>query len=452
MAGLNVDGLVSGLDTSAIISQLMQIERQPQLRLIAKRDSVNRVADLYRQLNTRFQAIETAAEALNGSLDWRSPKATSSDESQVTATATSSATSGTISFRVTALASAHSVVSTGSITDPAATGQFSGGFTVAGVTVSDVGDGSLNAVASAINNTVPNVTATVVQTGTDTYRLQLTSKATGAGSAFTVTGSGLEALGTVDQIVTQGTDASLTVGDANPYTVTSSTNTITGLLPGVTLSLKATTPATAAPVTVTVAPDNEAIADKVDTLVKAVNDANTLIRTNSTYNTTTKKAGLLLSDQNASALSASIVQATTNGVDGGAYSPSAVGISISRDGIVSFDRTKFLNALAEDPDGVRKMFEGNDSSITTDDGIAERLRLAAASATEAGTGRIQSAIDSRTTRAKSLDDQIAGWDTRLELREKALRRQFTALETALGQAQSQSAWLAGQLSSLNTSR
>jgi flagellar hook-associated protein 2 len=40
-------------------------------------------------------------------------------------------------------------------------------------------------------------------------------------------------------------------------------------------------------------------------------------------------------------------------------------------------------------------------------------------------------------------------DDRLALKEQTLRAQFTAMETALSQSQTQSSWLSGQLSALN---
>jgi flagellar hook-associated protein 2 len=200
-------------------------------------------------------------------------------------------------------------------------------------------------------------------------------------------------------------------------------------------------------VNIAVTNNPDAIADKVQALVTAVNDANSLIRSNSTYDSVNKKAGLLLSDQNASALSSALVAATTAGVSGGAFAPASVGISVSQTGVLSFDRTKFLAAYASNPDGVRQMFEAN-GATTGDDGIAERLRVAAASATDTATGRIQAALESREATARALDTQIANWDSRLAMREANLKRQFSALESALGRAQNQSSWLAGQLAQL----
>jgi len=44
---------------------------------------------------------------------------------------------------------------------------------------------------------------------------------------------------------------------------------------------------------------------------------------------------------------------------------------------------------------------------------------------------------------------MADMDDRLALKETSLRAQFTAMETALAQSQTQSSWLSGQLASLN---
>jgi flagellar capping protein FliD len=65
-------------------------------------------------------------------------------------------------------------------------------------------------------------------------------------------------------------------------------------------------------------------------------------------------------------------------------------------------------------------------------------------------------MDARLAATKSSGDrlsrEISDLDTRLELREKALRRQFTSLETALQTNQAQGTWLSGQLASLRRSQ
>ena len=115
MAGMNVDGLVSGIDTAGLITQLMQLERQPQVRLAAKRTAANAKASVYQTLNTRVAAMQDAAAALAKATGFQATKATSSAADVVTATSQASAAAGSLSFTVERLASAHSLISVGSV-------------------------------------------------------------------------------------------------------------------------------------------------------------------------------------------------------------------------------------------------------------------------------------------------------------------------------------------------
>lgn len=65
--------------------------------------------------------------------------------------------------------------------------------------------------------------------------------------------------------------------------------------------------------------------------------------------------------------------------------------------------------------------------------------------TEGEEGRVKLARDGVSRQIRRLDDTIASFERRLEMRETTLRRKFTALETALSRSQSQAGWLAGQL-------
>ena len=78
-----------------------------------------------------------------------------------------------------------------------------------------------------------------MQVGANTYRLQLTSNTAGANN-----GENIDASAFNDNVggfltLTAAADAQVTVGSGpGSYTVTSSTNTVSGLLPGVTVNLK----------------------------------------------------------------------------------------------------------------------------------------------------------------------------------------------------------------------
>src|SRR5438874_1109077 len=82
--------------------------------------------------------------------------------------------------------------------------------------------------------------AIAVQVGPGSYKLQITSTTTGAASDFTIAdGGNATPLGALSELV-HGEDALIHVGalgSPGRYDVTSASNTVTDLLPGVTLTL-----------------------------------------------------------------------------------------------------------------------------------------------------------------------------------------------------------------------
>src|SRR3712207_8359658 len=105
---MSVDGLVSGMDTTSLISQLLQAEARPQLALKTKLASSQTAASAYRTVNNTFAAVRAAAEAALKPASWTPAKATSSTPT-VSVSAGSGAVPGALTFTVGSLASAHSV-------------------------------------------------------------------------------------------------------------------------------------------------------------------------------------------------------------------------------------------------------------------------------------------------------------------------------------------------------
>src|SRR5215207_5355771 len=111
MSGVSVGtGLASGTDYTTLISQLMQIEAQPQTLLKNQLAATQSQANGLRQVNTGFAALASAAKALTVATAWTAAKATSSS-SAVTATATTGAAAGSLTFSVDQLATPHTLVS-----------------------------------------------------------------------------------------------------------------------------------------------------------------------------------------------------------------------------------------------------------------------------------------------------------------------------------------------------
>src|SRR4051812_19332668 len=217
MAGMSLStGLISGMDTATIISQLMQVEANPQTLLKTQLAATQTDAAAYRAVNTRFDALRTAAEALTQSTAWATTKASSSSTT-VTASSGSSALPGTLNFTVKQLASAHSMISDSGTTWADTSASFgSGTVTITGpkgtkaVPLDTDGNGTatLAEAVAAINKSDQGVTAAAVQVAPGSYRLQITANGTGEPNRFSLsTDSGL-----TFSAVTTGQNAKLSVG------------------------------------------------------------------------------------------------------------------------------------------------------------------------------------------------------------------------------------------------
>jgi flagellar hook-associated protein 2 len=460
MAGMSLStGLISGMDTGSLITQLMQVEANPQKLLQKQLSTTESKTAAYRALNAKFDALKSAAEALQAGTAWTAAKASASVG--VAATAGTGATTGSLTFNVDRVADTHSVISdqvwtmTGTQT-PADVGYGTNtlDITVGGVTTSLALDGNGNGTATlaeavkAINaKTELGLTATAVQTSTGVYRLQVTANKSGAAAADFQVG----AAGTFD-VVTQGVDAKLTVGTGvGKYEVTSATNTFTGLLNDTTVTV--TAPATG--VSVTVASDPAAVTAKVKALVDA---ANGLLASITAYTGSSSSAAVLKGDSALRGLAGKVLDTVSSAVGGN--SAAIAGLQLSKTGSLDFNAETFTAKLASDPALVQKLFfgaaatpgvdgvAGNTDDVAAVAGIAGKLQLLTSGATDKTTGTISLLATASESAAKDLQARITDWNVRLELREKALKRQFTAMETALSTLQNQGQWLSSQIGSL----
>jgi len=282
------------------------------------------------------------------------------------------------------------------------TASFSGGLRLgkAGLVNVDTGNGSLQTVVDAVNASGGGISAAAVNTGSG-FRLQFSSTITGAGSNVSVDPQHLTAGLTSYSTVQAGRDAVIRIGEgAGSYEVRSADDTLDNVLPGVTLQLNAADPDTV--VTVNVGQDGNALADKVGALVDAANQAVSFIAAQSSYDPNTKQAGLLLSDGLARTLQSQVYSAISDLVPGSKLgAPGSAGISLVKDGTITFDRSAFLAAYAKDPDAVAGLFRAGGSS--TDSHVSF---LTASPTTKAGTYAVQ--VTQAATQAEADGTALSG--------------------------------------------
>ncbi|MFV0632973.1 flagellar filament capping protein FliD [Demequina sp.] len=458
MASLGIDGLVSGLDTTTIISQLMQIEAAPQTLLKSKQATTQDVVTALQSINAKLRSLAEAATSASTAKNWAVFSATSS-HSAVSAKASGASTAASLTFSVDSVATAQvslsQAVADGSplVPDPPLLTIRHADGTMREITAAG---GSPQEVAKAVNDADAGVIATVVRVpsgGGEEYRVQFTSAATGSDGTFEVF-AGDEAAATAGtatridtSIAREASDAAITLwkGSAHEQTYTQSSNTFVGLMTGVDVTVSKVTAADD-PVTVTVAADHSAVKSLASGLVGALavvlSDMDSRTATTTVTNddgTTSVTGGLLSGDAGVRMLRTQLLQAASYPVDG--VSPSSVGIVLGRDGTVTFDEAAFAQAVADDPEGTAAFVQE----------LAARVETATTAASDPYEGTFTAKVESQQSLVDRYATQIAQWDVRLEQRRATLQATYTNLEVTLSNLNSQSSWLESQLSALTTS-
>lgn len=468
----SVDGLVSGLSTSSLINQLLSVEAAPQTRLKAKVKTAETVLTAYQTVNTKLSAFKSTAGDLSQLSNWRAIKPASTSTS-VTAVANGSIGSmpGSLKFDVKSVAVAQTTTlpvvtrvdvdndgtpdvtdypelngTSYKLTDTTALDITVGSGTPVSVDISK--DASADGIAKAVNDANLGIRAYVVKTSATEGVLQFVSSKPGTANAFTI--SGLEGAGTgsTDPATAAPTDAKIQVGTlgAGGYEVTSSTNTFTDVMPGVTMTVSKEDTG----VTVTAGADVESIASKFQAMVDAANATLAEIQSQSAYDQTTKKGSPLTGDFMVRQVTQAILSAVSTGLtypktDNTTDPPTTVnvnfgslsdlGIQLNRDGLLSFNASKFTAKYSEDPSRIQG------GGIALGNAFKDLAGKQSTSITSVVTGR-KNDID-------AINDQISDWDVRLAAKREALQKRYADLETSLGKLKSQSSWLSGQLAGLS---
>ena len=456
--GISLDGLSSGLDTTSLITQLMTAEAAPQNLLKTQVTTSNTMISALQGLNTRMATLADSATAAAkvGSLDLYS--ATSSSPALTVAVATG-ASAGELQVVVSALAQSQVGVSAAMAAWPSPSTITIVGHSGTPLEITPASN-SLDDVASAINSSTAGVTATKVASGVDgsgtkLYRLQFSSKTSGAASSFTIyQGSAADvAGGTATNVLTApgsatikiAQDASVTLwkGTSAEQVITSSSNTFTDLLPGISITASAVA---AGPVNIAVTRDDTKIAAVAKGLVDSISSAFVLIAAQTAVSTTTDasgksttSAGVFAGDSNIRDIRQKTLDAASAPING--HSPSEYGIVLTRTGTITFDPDKFAAALVADPTTVM-------AAVQT---IATRIATVATAASDKYDGALTNQIRGDQSQVKNLGDQISAWDVRLASRKSTLQRTYSAMEVLLSNMKAQSAALTSQLSSLSTS-
>lgn len=493
---LRISGLASGMNTDEIVSQLVTAQSSRLNKMMQNKTLTTWKSDAYRDVNKKVDEFRKAMEGLRFQSTFNKQTVTSGD-SRISVS--SAGTSTQTTFEITSATLAESAKPAMISFDM----KLASGSTKLGSDVSFTLTGESNSVPNSVsisltaNMTFDEAIAKINESSSTTKvkaanvggSLVLTHMETGTDKKITISGTSANTFN-----ITNKTDSgdiakpgSVTI---NGTTINVSSNTFT--YDGVTFTIKE--PITSGNISVQVGSDTDSVFNSIKTFVDKYNE---LISDFNGRLTEKKyrdfpplldeqkkdmkeneielweekaKSGLLTSDSTIRSFLTEMRSSLLSGVEGLNSSISSlkdIGINFSTNykdnGKLILDEAKLKGVLQTNLEDVKKMFTAKGTGSTTSSTtvtdsnmhknsgfgwrIYERLN---STISQLGTiaGSPKSSVDTQSYIAKqlkSLDENIDNEQDKVNAYEQRLWKQFTAMEKALSQLNSQSSWLSQQL-------
>jgi flagellar hook-associated protein 2 len=304
-------------------------------------------------------------------------------------------------------------------------------------TVAIAATDTLSDVVQKINTANVGVAASIINDGSGTapYRLSLTSRNSGAAGNINFDGSALGIQGTAlstgqDAVVRYGSG-----GSGSTLQITSSNNTITNLVPGLTINLAS---ASSQPVTVGVSQDTSNIGTVLQTFVTDYNKIVADIGTDTAFDPNNPSAkGILFTDSTVEQLQNDLGHFIGQIYNTGSKvvtNLAAVGITLNQDGTLAFSSSTLQSILATNASDVQSFFTAN---TKTQVGVGQTLNNLLSKYTDSQTGLLFEATDNITTQTTQLNDRITYLNQVLTSKQQFYSQQFANLEVTISQLKSQ---------------
>jgi flagellar hook-associated protein 2 len=302
-------------------------------------------------------------------------------------------------------------------------------------------------IADAINASGAGITAQLVNTGDGSgspFQLILTGPL-GTAGAFTLSTNYGAGAGSPGLTFSNTNPARQTATDAivkvDGVSYTRSNNTVSDIVPGLTLNLKTPTSSAAS---VDLTRDTSSIKTKIKALVTAYNDAITIFKEVSDPKSELETYGkTLIGDSTTRSLKAQL----RNIVTGPSSTPGTsigslwqMGLSIDQTGVMALDETKLDAVLASNYSDVVKAFTGNQNGVTAYStapaGIAGDAFIKI-SALLSKTGPLLTQSESASTQNTKYQAELTKLQTRMDGLLLRYQKQFSSMDSLVGNINSQ---------------
>jgi flagellar hook-associated protein 2 len=449
---LNPSTILSGqgIDVSTLVQQIISSQsgeltvwENESTTLATQNGNLDSIENDLANLQSAVQALDSPTGALSANA------ATSSDPSVLNASVSGTVTAGDYNVEVNSLATQGeiytSAVSGGANASLLSNGATSGDLQlqvggsagqVYDIPITQGSNDTLTTLASYINSQSSTnnwgVTASVETDATGSW-LELQSQNTGSTGALSIVNNSNTSLNFAAPI--GGNNASLTINGV-PYSSTS--NTVTGAISGVTLSLASASPDN--PVEVSVGPDTDQITAAINNFVGAynqlVNDINAQYQVDPSGAT---PAPPLESDTSLRSLQSSILTDVSYALPGATGSTTvnsdiinlaSLGINMNNDGTLTVGTNAAGQSLAQvvaaNPSAVLNFFQ---NSSTT--GFADMFNADLTNLTNPSSGPLNADIAQNTATEQDLSNSIQNFETQLSNQQTQLTQQFDSVNASL---------------------
>ena len=282
---------------------------------------------------------------------------------------------------------------------------------------------------SAANNW--GVTASVVS-DTSGSRLALQSQNSGSAGALAIANPTATNTALTFDAPLGGTNANLTI-DGVPFS--SATNTVSGAIQGVTLTLLAQSGSALDPVQLTVGPDTNQITDAVNNFVSAYNTIISTINTQYVVDPTgTIPPPPLESDLSVRSLQSSLLNDSSYSIggNGGLVNLAALGINQNNDGTLTVgstpepDSQTFAQILAANPSAVVSFFQNSSGT-----GFANSFNADLTNLTNPTQGPLNVDLAQNQAEQADLTTTITNFQNQITAQTTALTQQFDSVNASL---------------------
>ena len=470
---ISSSGIGSGLNVSQIVTALMDVEKGPLNSINKSISTDNAQISAYGTVTSQISTFQSSIAGLITPSTIKATTASSSSTSVLSVSNDGTALAGEYKITVVRVASPQ-VIKINNSVFTSLYDEFGSAGDIS-ITSNDVTTDitptsyTVAGLAEAINDAnISGISATIINLGTSSdpdYQIRIVNTSDTDTTATIDLSEIVKVVEGEDVAVFTQTDIDAdTVAVSGKFTIDGvtndgelveferSSNTITDLIPGLTINLVGTGDST-----ITVAQDSSALYSKIAAFVTAYNALDQSLKDISSYDTTTKKGAVLYGDSTITSLRRdirSIITSTLSVDSSTSYNRLGdVGVSFESDGTLSLDSTTLNTAINANFNKVANLFSGTGDSTdsSTLHGFAYQLDTLLTTATDID-GLITNRESSLETDITRLQARAVQEQSRLDDLQQIYQRQYTALDRTIASLNSMASYLTSQFDAMSNTQ